>query len=264
MGNGRQLVSWIHEGDFCRAVEWIIEHEEISGPVNVTAPAPVTNVEMMRSLRRLCGMSFGLGANRLMLELGAAFLRTETELVIKSRRTFPGKLVNTGFQFRFSTIRDAFSDLLGVDKPADGNAGSGWMKCVLAAAGVYNLIWGAWTISFPDDFFKWAGMAPLNYPSIWQCVGMIVGVYGIGYLIAATAPLRHWPIVLVGLIGKFLGPIGMLHAVLSGRLPPAMAWTCVANDLIWWIPFGLILLGAVRPEVADQYNATQSTPYVEA
>src|SRR5262249_18880392 len=82
------------------------------------------------------------------------------------------------------------------------------MKVVLTAAGVYNLVWGSWVILSPAAVFRWAGMPPTNYPQIWQCVGMIVGVYGIGYLIAARDPFRHWPIVFVGLLGKVLGPVG--------------------------------------------------------
>lgn len=115
---------------------------------------------------------------------------------------------------------------------------------VLLAAGIYNLCWGVFVVLFPQAPFRWAGMAPINYPEIWQCVGMIVGVYGIGYIIAAYNPFRHWPIVFVGLLGKILGPIGMAEAIIKERLPLAAAWTCVTNDLIWWFPFALILYRA--------------------
>ncbi len=111
MGNGRQFVSWIHAVDYCRAVEWLLNHPELSGVINVTAPNPLPNHEMMRTLRELCGMPFGLPAARWMLELGAFFLRTETELVIKSRRVIPRRLLESGFQFRFPGIRSAFEAL---------------------------------------------------------------------------------------------------------------------------------------------------------
>lgn len=109
MGSGRQYVSWIHETDLCRAIDWIVEHGEIVGPVNLAAPNPVTNREMMASVRKLCGAPFGLPAAEWMLEVGAFFLRTETELIIKSRRVVPGRLLATGFQFRHAQMREAMA-----------------------------------------------------------------------------------------------------------------------------------------------------------
>ena len=121
-----------------------------------------------------------------------------------------------------------------------------WMRPVLIIAGIYNLAWGAFVIACPLLLFQWAHMEPPRYPEIWQCVGMIVGVYGVGYLIAAFDPLRHWPIIFVGLLGKILGPIGMLNAIWHGKLPPIAAVTCLSNDLIWWLPFTLILWRAYQ------------------
>lgn len=121
------------------------------------------------------------------------------------------------------------------------------MKLLLLMAAMYNIVWGAFAILSPLTLFRWCGFNPLPlYPELWQCIGMIVGVYGVGYGIAARDPFRHWPIVFVGLLGKVLGPIGFFGAVTSGRFPLAMGWTIVTNDLIWWLPFGLILLGAYR------------------
>ncbi|MBL0926337.1 MAG: alkyl hydroperoxide reductase [Phycisphaerales bacterium] len=121
------------------------------------------------------------------------------------------------------------------------------MSVTLYAAAAYNLAWGVFVILFPMKLFEWSGVSPpLNYPEIWQCVGMIVGVYGVGYWCAARDPLRHWPIVLVGFLGKVLGPIGMADALRRGVFPLEFAWTIVTNDLIWWIPFGLILWRARR------------------
>ena len=111
MASGRQYVSWIHESDFCRAIDWLIDHEECNGPINLAAPNPVTNAEMMAMVRELCGVPFGLPAAAWMLEVGAFLLRTETELIIKSRRVIPGKLLAGGFRFRFPDLRAALSDL---------------------------------------------------------------------------------------------------------------------------------------------------------
>jgi uncharacterized protein (TIGR01777 family) len=110
-GSGKQFVSWIHAEDFCRAIEWIIAHEELSGPINQCAPNPLPNAEMMKLFREVCGMPIGLPATEWMLEIGAFFLRTETELIFKSRRVVPGRLLTSGFEFRFPTFREASADL---------------------------------------------------------------------------------------------------------------------------------------------------------
>jgi small multidrug resistance pump len=112
---------------------------------------------------------------------------------------------------------------------------------ILKLAGVYNILWGAIVILFPHLFFDLAGMPRSNYPEIWQCVGMIVGVYGVGYWIAASDPIRHYPIVLVGFLGKILGPIGFVEALWSGRFSLGFGVNIIFNDLIWWIPFFFIL-----------------------
>jgi uncharacterized protein len=110
-GDGKQYVSWIHDQDFVRAVLWLIEHEEFAGPVNLAAPNPLTNSEFMRALRSAWGMPFGLPATEWMLEIGALVLRTETELILKSRRVIPTRLLQSGFDFQFPTWPDAARDL---------------------------------------------------------------------------------------------------------------------------------------------------------
>ena len=112
MGNGQQFVSWIHQADFCRALDLLFTCDELDGPLNLAAPMPLSNREMMSTLRQLCHVPLGLPATRWMLELGAFFLRTETELILKSRRVVPGRLLSSGFEFRFPTFRAASIDLL--------------------------------------------------------------------------------------------------------------------------------------------------------
>jgi small multidrug resistance pump len=119
-----------------------------------------------------------------------------------------------------------------------------WMSLTLVAAGLYNLAWGAFVVLSPQAIFRWCRMEEPRYPEFWQCIGMIVGVYAVGYLIAARDPLRHWPIVLVGFLGKLLGPIGFLDAALRGRLPWRFGLNNLTNDVIWLIPFALILHAA--------------------
>jgi peroxiredoxin len=118
------------------------------------------------------------------------------------------------------------------------------MTTVLLWAAVYNIAFGAFTVLLPNALFNFAGIPPLNYPGVWQCVGMIVGVYGLGYGISAFSPYRHWPIVLVGLLGKIFGPIGFIYALIIGEFNLKFGSVIITNDIIWWIPFTLILKGA--------------------
>ncbi|MBO9690395.1 TIGR01777 family oxidoreductase [Chryseobacterium sp.] len=111
-GRGNQMVSWIHIEDFCKAIEWMIQHEDISGAFNITAPAPLSNENMMKKLRKELKMPFGLNAPVWQLEIASAFLRTETELLLKSRNVYPERLLKSGFQFSYPGFDEAITDLL--------------------------------------------------------------------------------------------------------------------------------------------------------
>ena len=117
-----------------------------------------------------------------------------------------------------------------------------WMSSVLKAAAIYNILWGAWVVLLPNMYFEWTGMELPVHPTIWQGTGMIVGVYGLGYWWASYDPIRHWPIVAVGFLGKILGPFGLVfnHFVLN-EVPIEFGYTMLTNDLMWWVPFALIL-----------------------
>ncbi len=112
MGSGKQFVSWIHLEDFCRAVEWLIARDDLNGAINFAAPNPLPNREMAKLLRDAAGAPFGLPASEWMLEVGAFFIRTETELMLKSRYVVPGRLLASGFQFQFPELRSVLTDLL--------------------------------------------------------------------------------------------------------------------------------------------------------
>jgi uncharacterized protein len=120
-GNGRQFVSWIHYLDFIAAVRWLIEHEEIDGIVNIASPHPLPNAEFMRVLRDACGVALGLPAAPWMLELGAIVMRTETELILKSRRVVPARLLEHGFRFAFPVWPEAARDLANSRQETDAN-----------------------------------------------------------------------------------------------------------------------------------------------
>ena len=109
-GRGNQNISWIHVEDFCRAVEYIIDHESISGPVNITAPHPLSNESFMKKLRKAMKIPFGLNASVWQLELSSLFLGTETELLLKSRNVYPQKLIDSGFKFLYPDVERVFGD----------------------------------------------------------------------------------------------------------------------------------------------------------
>lgn len=116
LAGGQQFVSWIHGQDFARVIEFLIEHEEIVGPVNLASPNPLPQKDFMRAIRRAARIPIGLPAAKWMLELGAVFMRTDTELLLKSRRVIPSVLLDAGFEFRFSKWEDAAADLVPGDR----------------------------------------------------------------------------------------------------------------------------------------------------
>ncbi|GHB50311.1 alkyl hydroperoxide reductase [Mongoliitalea lutea] len=120
------------------------------------------------------------------------------------------------------------------------------MKLTLKLAAVYNILWGAWVVLFPQHFFELVGMEALNHPMVWQGMGMVIGVYGLGYWWASFDPVKHWPIVAVGFLGKIFGPIGFIFNYLNGDAPGAFGYMLITNDLIWWIPFFVILKTAYQ------------------
>jgi uncharacterized protein (TIGR01777 family) len=117
LASGRQFVSWIHYADFIRAVEFLMARPEIDGVVNVCSPNPLPNRGFMRLLREAAGVPFGLGGSAWMLEIAAFLHRTETELLLKSRRVVPGRLLQAGFTFQFPEWREAALDLTGRARP---------------------------------------------------------------------------------------------------------------------------------------------------
>ena len=110
-GSGRQYLSWIHGTDFIRSMYWLMEHDTLEGPVNIAAPHPLPNAEFLRDLREAWGTKIGLPASEWMLEIGTRFLQSESELVLKSRRVVPGRLMQDGFKFDFPDWPDAAQDL---------------------------------------------------------------------------------------------------------------------------------------------------------
>ncbi len=111
-GSGRQFVSWIHDADFAEAVDFLIAHPDLDGAVNIASPNPLPNREFMAAMRHAFRAPIGLPATDWMLEIGTFFLRTESELVLKSRRVVPGRLLESGFSFQFPDWNAAAADLV--------------------------------------------------------------------------------------------------------------------------------------------------------
>lgn len=111
-GSGKQMYSWIHIEDTCRMIEWIDDHSDMEGTYNCCSPNPVTNATFMKSLGKTSGQTLHLPAYKWMLEFGAKLIGTETELVFKSRWVFPSKILESGFNFKYPLLQDAFSDII--------------------------------------------------------------------------------------------------------------------------------------------------------
>ena len=115
------------------------------------------------------------------------------------------------------------------------------MQLVLRLAAIYNVFWGAWVVLFPNHFFNRVGMEPLNHLLVWQGIGMVIGVYGLGYWWASCNPLKHGPIVAVACLGKNFGPLGFIFNYIKDEVPFKFSYSRFTNDSIWWRPSFLIL-----------------------
>lgn len=111
MGNGKQMFSWIHILDVCRAIEFFMQHENTQGVYNLAAPNPVTNTNFMLALRKRYKRPFGLPMPNFLLEIGARMIQTETELILKSRYVIPERLLEAGFEFEYGEIEECLENL---------------------------------------------------------------------------------------------------------------------------------------------------------
>lgn len=111
-GNGNQYFSWLHEDDFVNIIEFIYSNTHLNGVYNVTSPTPIPNQQFMKAMRKAVGMPSGLPLPKWLLEIGAIIMGTETELILKSRRVVPKKLIEAGYQFKFAKIEEALKNLV--------------------------------------------------------------------------------------------------------------------------------------------------------
>ncbi|MGZ3750308.1 MAG: hypothetical protein ACXVB0_15055 [Mucilaginibacter sp.] len=127
-----------------------------------------------------------------------------------------------------------------------------WAKVILIVAALYNAFWGILISIYPQ-------MILFGNPStgfllmMLRCICMLVGVYGIAYYFASREPVRYWPLILVGLIGKIIGPIGAVYYVWLGEIKPNFLYVNLFNDLIWIVPFGWILYQVLSNKLSDTH-----------
>lgn len=128
-----------------------------------------------------------------------------------------------------------------------GNAkAKAWMNATVSSAGLYNLIWAAYIIARPDDFFERLALDAPSHTVLWQALGFAIGVLGFGFLLASQDAVRHWPVVLMGMLSKLGGALGLGAAIYRGALPIEALWLLIMNDLVWCVPFSLILWAAYQ------------------
>jgi hypothetical protein len=128
-------------------------------------------------------------------------------------------------------------------------------QSIFRAAGIYNISWSIWAAIDPQWLFRFTGLPLLNHPSIFACMAMVIGLYGILYLEVARRPEQGWLIAAVALTGKILGPIGLITLIMRDTWPISSIVLCITNDFIWWIPFAIYLHDAW-----PNYRATFTRP----
>jgi peroxiredoxin len=134
-----------------------------------------------------------------------------------------------------------------------------WIGYVLRFAALYNLAWGLFIVFFPEAPFRWSNLEVPNYPAFLQCLGVVIGVYGIGYWIAAADVAAYWPIVLVGLLAKVVWPLVFFFATRPQDSPPNMLGTIFLNDIVWWLPLTAILIQAAKIRESRRTTASGVT-----
>ena len=122
-----------------------------------------------------------------------------------------------------------------------------WLSSSLILSGIHSIAWGCFIVLMPTRAAAAYGLAgPPHDLFLWQGTGLIILLLGTGYLIASSNPLQHWAVVLIGLLAKILGPIGMLVAVMRGEISANVLWLLPMNDLIWWVPFSIVVFKGIR------------------
>jgi hypothetical protein len=128
-----------------------------------------------------------------------------------------------------------------------------WLRQALVYAGVWHLALGLTIVLAPDAFFDLSRIPRPNYTQVWQGAGVMTAMMGVGYVITARNPLRYWPVILIGFVPKVVAPLGFAWGVWRDGLPLAFGSLVIIHDLLWWIPFAMLLWLAAREKAAGEY-----------
>lgn len=139
-----------------------------------------------------------------------------------------------------------------------------WMRAVLRIAGSYHILFAVWAICWPHLWFDWIGVEHPNHPLMWQGVGLVMGVLGVGMLVSAKNPIKHWLFVLLGLTKFTLGILGFGAALAKREIPLDSLWMMLVDDLIWWFPFAMILWASLRAHAGVPPTRSEPLSIAEA
>ena len=139
-----------------------------------------------------------------------------------------------------------------------------WIIFTLVAAGIYHLLFGIWVNFWPHMFFDLAGVDRPNHPALWRGVGLLSVVLGIGFLISARSPIRHWPIILAGFTKFNLVIIMFLSSLVESSLPTTLLLLTIIDDVLWWFPFAAILWVAAQAHMGRPPSREKPLPLSEA
>ena len=132
-------------------------------------------------------------------------------------------------------------------------------RATFGAAAAYNFIWGLYAVADPQWLFRFSGMPLMEHPQIFACLGMVIGLYGFLYCEVALRPEGGFLLAAVGLLGKVLGPIGLVGLIATGAWPLETMVLALTNDFVWWVPFGIYLRDAWPFALADWLTSPQPT-----
>jgi uncharacterized protein (TIGR01777 family) len=220
-GNGRQMVSWIHEQDVAGITEWLLEHPEIEGAVNATSPNPVKNADQMRIIRKAYGIGFGLPAPGWLLEIGSAVIGTETELILKSRWVLPKRLLDAGYVFKYPGMEGAVQECIGEKKRLRDRLGNALL--VMAIPLLFGLV-----MRFLFGIDSWNSLLSVMSVSFLFLVPFVIGVLTIFF-----SPLESIKSINYRIFMPWLPILALLTLTLAFAME---GWACWIMALPLFLP----------------------------